>query len=125
MTTADDFTEHLARVRTRFSSKLNGKVTECFAALEKMPGGDGDSIEAVIVTHRLLHEMVGIAPTLGFAATGKAAGRARSAIRDAAKAKRAATPEEIAALKSALEDLRQAAVVDLREFSTEAVRNAS
>jgi hypothetical protein len=118
MMTADDFTEHVARVRARFAAKLDGKIADSFAALEKMSGNGADAIEAAIVTHRCLHEMYGIAPTLGFAATGMAAGGARSAIREAAKARRAPTPEEIAALKSELEALRQAAAADLQKFST-------
>jgi hypothetical protein len=116
MMTADDFTEHLARVRARFADKLNDKIVDSFAALEKMTGAG--AIEAVIVTHRRLHEMYGSAPTLGFVATGMAAGGARTAIREAAKAKRAPTPEEIAALKSELEGLRQAAAADLQKFSS-------
>jgi hypothetical protein len=118
MMTADDFTEHVARVRARFASKLNEKIADSFAALEKMSAGDADAIESVITVHRRLHEMYGIAPTLGFDATGKAAGGARSAIRDAAKAKRRATPEEIAVFRSELESLRQAAASDLRELSS-------
>jgi hypothetical protein len=117
MMTADDFTEHVARVRARFASKLNEKIADSFAALEKMSAGDAGTIETVITAHRRLHEMYGIAPTLGFVATGKAASGARSAIREAAKAKRRATPEEIAAFRAELECLRQAAAADLRDFS--------
>jgi hypothetical protein len=116
MITADDFAEHVARVRERFASRLNNKIADSFTALEKMVAGGGDAIETVIVAHRRLHEMYGIAPTLGFEATGKAAGGARTAIREAARAKRAPTPAEIAALKTELEKLREAAAADLRNF---------
>jgi hypothetical protein len=117
MMTSDDFTEHVARVRERFASTLNDKVADSFAALEKMSAGGDETIEIVIVAHRRMHEMYGIAPTLGFEATGKAAGTARTAIREAAKVKRALTPAEIAALKTALKELREAAAADLRNFS--------
>jgi len=125
--TADDFTERLARVRARFGSALQGKIADNFAALEKMShGGDGgELIETVVSLHRCLHEMYGIAPTLGFAATGAAAGLARTTIREAAKAKRAATPAELAALKSELEGLRAAAAVDLARHAKEPQLNAS
>lgn len=117
MMTADDFTVHVARIRDRFASALNSKIADSFAALEKMSAGGADSIETVITTHRRLHEMYGVAPTLGFEATGKAAGVARAALREAAKAKRAATPAEIAILRTELEHLRNAAAADLRSLS--------
>ncbi len=125
MTTADDFVEHVARVRERFASKLNDKVTASFAALEKMSAGGDDTIETVIAAHRLLHEMYGVAPTLGFGETGKAAGGALTTIREGAKAKRAPTAAEIAAFKSGLERLREAAAADLRKFSTARMSDAS
>ena len=90
-----------------------------------MSVGGADAIEIVITTHRRLHEMYGIAPTLGFAATGKAAGVARAALREAAKAKRAATPAEIAILKFELEHLRDAAVADLQKLSMREEPDAS
>jgi len=125
MMTADDFAEHVARVRERFASRLNDKIAASFAALEKMSAGGGDSIETVIAAHRRLHEMYGIAPTLGFDATGKTAGGARTVIREAAKAKRAPTPAEIAAFRTELEKLRDAAAADLRNFSTGKMSDAS
>jgi hypothetical protein len=116
MLTADDFTVHVARVRDRFASTLNSKIADSFEALERMSAGGANAVEITIVTHRRLHEMYGVAPTLGFVATGKAAGAARAALRDAAKAKRAATPTELALLKTELEHLRDAAAADLRNL---------
>jgi hypothetical protein len=110
--TADDFIEQVSRVRARFASTLSGKIAD----LEKMSDGGGDAIETVIATHCRLHEMYGIAQTLGFPATGQAAGAARTAIREAAKAKRAATPAEIVALKTEIERLRVAATGELQNF---------
>ena len=83
MSNADDFAEHLARLRTHFASTLNDKIASSFAELEIMAGGADDATDAIINTHRRLHEMYGVAPTLGFAETGKAAGLARSVIREA------------------------------------------
>ena len=117
MTNADDFAEHVARVRTRFASTLNDKIAASFAALAAMAGGGDAATEAVITTHRRLHEMYGVASTLGFVETGKAAGLARSTIREAAKAKRPPTPAETAALKTELESLREAGAAELQELS--------
>lgn len=117
MMTADDFTVHVARIRARFASTLIDKIDDSFAALEKMSTGGDDTVETVIVTHRRMHEMYGVAPTLGFDATGKAAGAARTAIREAAKAKRPPTAVEISTLKTELEHLRDAAAADLQRLS--------
>ena len=64
--------------------------------------------------------MYGIAPTLGFAATGKAAGAARSAIGEAAKLKRAPTLAELATFRAELECLRADAAGELKTFSNSA-----
>jgi hypothetical protein len=61
--------------------------------------------------------MCGIAPTLGFTATGKAARSAETVLREAAKSKRALTPAEIGALKSELAALRTAAAGELQTYS--------
>ena len=113
MTTVDDLTEQLARVRARFAAALDGKIADSFAALEKMSGG-GETIEIVVTAHRRLHELCGIAPTLGCAATGKAARSAETVMREAAIAKRALTPAELSKLKSELEALRTAATGELQ-----------
>lgn len=112
-----DFNERVARVRARFAASLPGKIADSFADLKQMSGGGSDSIETVITAHRRLHEMCGIAPTLGFEATGNAARSTEATIHEAAKAKRAATPAEIAALKTELEQLRTAASGELQDFS--------
>jgi HPt (histidine-containing phosphotransfer) domain-containing protein len=115
--TADEFTKHLARVRERFAAKLPGKLDDSFAALGALGTGGPDSIETVIVAHRRLHEICGIAPTLGFPATGTSARAAETALRDAAKTKRALAPAEIDALKSGLDTFRAAALAELETFS--------
>ncbi len=111
-----DFNEKVARVRARFATSLPGKIADSFADLKQMSDGSSDSIDTVITAYRRLHEMCGIAPTLGFEATGKAARSTKAAIREAAKAKRAATPSEIAALRTELEQLRTAASGELQKF---------
>jgi hypothetical protein len=124
MITPDVFAEQITRVRVRFAASLNDKLAESFAALDKLSGSETDSIETTIVAHRRLHEICGIAPTLGFVVTGEAARAACTAIREAAKTKRVPTPGELAALKVELEHLRAAATVDLRSYSDEAEINA-
>jgi HPt (histidine-containing phosphotransfer) domain-containing protein len=116
MTAVDDLTEQLARVRARFAAALDGKIADSFAALEKISAG-GETTEIVVTAHRRLHELCGIAPTLGFMAIGQAARSAETVMREAAGAKRALTLAEMTALKSALEGLRTAASGELQAFS--------
>ena len=98
MTTENELTEGLARVRARFAAALDGKIGDSFAALKEISDG-GETAETVFATHRRLHEICGLAPTLGFAAIGKAARSAESVVRAAALTQRALTPAEIGALK--------------------------
>jgi hypothetical protein len=123
--TTDDFLEHVTRVRARFAAALAGKIATSFADLQAIADGGGDAVELVITVHRRLHEICGLAPTLDFPRTGSAAGLARTAIREAAKAKRPATPEEAAALRSALEVLRTDAAAELQAYSEGGKADAS
>ncbi len=111
MVSVDVFSEQLARVRARFASTLENKIADSFAALEEISKG-GDTIEIVVATHRRLHELCGIAPTLGFAATGKAARLAEAVMREAALRRRALTDAEVAAAGNELHGLRRAAASD-------------
>jgi len=114
--TTTDFAEQVAGVCARFAANLPGKIADGLAALENMSGGAAEAVETVIVSHRRLHEMCGLAPTLGFAGIGTAARAAEVVVREAASAKRAATPAEIAALKTELERLHLAATAELKNF---------
>ena len=111
----DELTERLARIRERFANALNSKVDDSFASLSKFSGATG--IETIVVTHRRLHEMCGLAPSVGFPETGKAARSAESVLRDPAKFKRLLTPAETVAFTVELNGLRKAAQTDLQSGS--------
>jgi len=110
----DEFTKRLARIRERFATTLSGKVDDSYAALTKLSDKDAAAIETVIVVHRKLHEMCGIAPSVGFPATGAAARAAESVLREAAKIKRSLTPQEVTAFTAELDALRAASQRDLQ-----------
>jgi hypothetical protein len=114
---SDQFTQRVARVRARFATALPGKIADSFAALHQLSNAAPDGIDTVIAAHRRLHEICGIAPTLGFSETGKAARGACTAIGQAAKLKRAATASEIDALKAELDRLRTAAEGELQDLA--------
>ena len=69
----DSFAEHLARVRQRFVSSLESKIEDTYSDLPKLSGEGRGVTDALGETYRRIHGIVGVAPTLGFAATGQAA----------------------------------------------------
>ena len=111
---ADEFSERLARIRQRFAAALPGKIDDSIAALPKMSYADPEAIETIVVVHRKLHEMCGVAPSIGFPATGKAARAAESVLRAPAKSKRPLTSGEIAAFMTEIDGLRSAAQSELQ-----------
>jgi len=111
---AAEFTERLARIRQRFATTLNSKVDDSFACVAKLSDKDADAIETAIVIHRKLHEMCGIAPSVGFPATGIAARAAETVLHDAVKAKRSLTAQEVTAFIAELNGLRAATLFDLQ-----------
>ena len=109
----DEFNERIARVRQRFAAALPQKIDEGFAALQRLGDDDADAIESLVVTHRSLHEMCGIAPSVGLPVTGTAAHAAETVLREPARTKRPLTPQEIAAYRTAIETLSEAAQSEL------------
>ncbi len=110
----EEFAERLARVRQRFATALPGRIDDSFAALPRLSAEQPDDIETLVVTHRRLHEMCGIAPTIGFPETGKAARAAETVLREPALSKRPLTGGEVSALRAELEGLRAVAQSELR-----------
>ncbi len=109
----DEFTDRLARVRERFAAALPGKIEDSLAALPRLSCADANAIETLVVTHRKLHEMCGIAPSIGFPAVGKAARAAETVLREPAKARRPLTASEAEVLSLELAGLHAAAQSEL------------
>jgi hypothetical protein len=110
----DEFAERFAQVCQRFSAGLSGKVDESFACLPKIADDNAGAIETIIVAHRNLHSMWGIAPSLGFPATGQAARAAEKTLALAAATKRALTATELGEFIATLKQLRTAAYAELQ-----------
>jgi hypothetical protein len=110
----DDFNDRLARIRQRFAASLPGKIDDSIAAVPKMSEADAAAVETVVVIHRKLHEMCGVAPSVGFPATGKAARAAESVLRDPAKTKRPLTASEVSAFMAQIDGLRSVAQTELQ-----------
>ncbi|HTS41111.1 MAG TPA: Hpt domain-containing protein [Xanthobacteraceae bacterium] len=117
----DLFTERLAKIRARFATNLPGRIDAIDRALPQL-SGEGESVIATLATiHRSAHEMCGIAPTVGFAATGKAARCVERILLQPLRDKRGLSDNEIANVRHELAALRAAAQADLQTDSTGAV----
>lgn len=110
----DEFNERIARVRRRFAEALPNKLADASAAIPKLTHDGADGIETLVVTHRSLHEMCGIAPSVGYPAIGTAARAAETVLREPAKTRRPLKPEELSAFQAALDHLQQTAQADLQ-----------
>jgi chemotaxis protein histidine kinase CheA len=113
--TVDPFTERLARVRERFVSALESKIEDTFAALPQL-AGETATFAAVDETYRRIHGIVGIGPTVGFAATGRAARTLENILLRPHQAERGLTAEEATSFTEALQMLRETAASELQSF---------
>jgi HPt (histidine-containing phosphotransfer) domain-containing protein len=111
---ADQFETRLARVRHRFATTLESKITDAVIAADGMSRNGEGVIRHVSESYRHLHGICGIGPTVGFTATGEAARAAEVALLQAYRESRGLTQTEVLNLKKALERLRVAAASELR-----------
>jgi HPt (histidine-containing phosphotransfer) domain-containing protein len=116
--TADLFTERLAQVRRRFVTTLEGKIADTFAELPRLSGNGSDVADRVEQSYRRIHGIVGIGPTVGFAATGKAAKTVENLLLVPHRAARGLVAQELDAVTQALEALQAAARQELQSTTT-------
>ncbi|MGZ5898011.1 MAG: hypothetical protein ACXWJ6_17370 [Xanthobacteraceae bacterium] len=110
----DQFETRLARVRHRFATTLESKITGAVVSADRMSrSGDGVT-RHVSESYRLLHDICGIGPTAGFIATSEAARVAEVALMPAHDESRGPTQTEVLSLKIALERLRVVAASELQ-----------
>ena len=115
---ADDvFAERLARVRARFAGNLPVRIDSIDRALPNL-AGDGETVFPILAAvHRNAHEICGIAPTVGFAATGKAARCVERILLQPLRDKRGLNEAEITSVRQELDALRVAAQSDAQSLS--------
>jgi hypothetical protein len=111
---ADQFEARLARVRHRFATTLESKITDVVVSADRMSRSTESVGQEVSQCYRNLHGICGIGPTVGFTATGEAARIAEAPLMQAHREGRALTANEILILKKALHSLRAAAASELR-----------
>jgi chemotaxis protein histidine kinase CheA len=105
----DVFADRLGRVRRRFVAALQGRIDDTEAAIPKLDGGAATAAAAVGEAYRCMHGIVGVGPTVGFPATGRAAHDVEGVLAPAQNERRGLSAEEISRLRERLLDLRAAA----------------
>ena len=108
----DEFAERLAVIRKRFAAKLVTRINDTEAALPTLSGDEPNVADAVATTHRCIHELCGIGPTVGFEATGRAARTMERILLEAHRSARGLTATEVAGLRTGIVELRNAARAD-------------
>ena len=112
----DQFDERLAQIRLRFASQLEGKIAAVENAAAQFSSYGASRIELLETAHRTVHELCGVAPTLGFVATGRAARSVEQVLLQPLRARRKLTIGEAADLRCGLDELRAAAGGELPEL---------
>jgi chemotaxis protein histidine kinase CheA len=112
--TVDAFADRLARVRHRFVSTLQGKIDDAYAAVPKLSDSAPEAAATVAEGNRCMHGIVGIGPTVGFPATGRAARDVEDVLREPYQNRRGLTDDEILKFKESLHALREAATRELK-----------
>lgn len=108
----NEFNARLEQLRQRFAAALPQRINDSVTALPRLMSAD--AIDTLVVVHRKLHEMCGIAPTIGYPVVGKAARAAETVLREPADSKRPLTVDESCKLRGKLEWLRAAAQLELQ-----------
>lgn len=115
----DVFADRLARVRRRFVSTLQGRIDDTDASIPKLGRGTAGAAAAVGEAYRCMHGIVGVGPTVGFPATGRAAHDVEDVLRPAQNERRGLSDDEISTLRDRLLDLRAAVEREMQLFYRE------
>ena len=110
----DDFAERLNGVRMRFAAKLPARLDDIDGSLSEITGEGPAVAAAVYATHRKVHDLCGIGPTLGFESIGRAARVCERVLLKPSRDQRGLTEQEMAHLKEGLVALRAAALTDIQ-----------
>ncbi|MGJ4892400.1 hypothetical protein ACQR1Y_29680 [Bradyrhizobium sp. HKCCYLRH3099] len=99
----------LAVVRGRFSTRLTERLEQAAIDLPRMTGGQATSAELVAKTYCWIHDICGIASTIGFGAIGEAARACDTVLIGPYRSRRGLETEELNDLTTHFERLRLAA----------------
>ncbi|ABD08805.1 hypothetical protein RPB_4112 [Rhodopseudomonas palustris HaA2] len=108
-----EFARRLARIRARFITKLDDTIRSIDGTAKSMPCALTDSAAAVARAYRQIHDVCGIASTVGLTEAGLSARALDSLLIDPFRAQRGLTDDELAQLKDGLTALWTAALADI------------
>ena len=101
-------------VRKRFAAKFAGRMQQTIATLPQVIGDGPAPTEAVANAYRCLHEVCGIASTVGFQSTGQLAQSCDSLLIGPYRARRGLSAPDLAQLSERLETLRLSAQAEMQ-----------
>jgi hypothetical protein len=108
------FEARLDIIRQRFSAKLIDRLRRTAADLPHMASDGVGPAELVANAYRWVHEICGIASTIGFDAIGQAARSCESILVGPYRARRGLTSNELTDLTARIESLQIAAGDEMR-----------
>jgi hypothetical protein len=103
------FEARIDGVRVRFALKLADRIQQTAAALPRMIENGSGAEDLVANAYRWFHDVSGIAPTVGFEATGQSARSCDAVLVGPYRAQRGLSAAELALLTEGLESLRDTA----------------
>ena len=113
------FVDRIAKIRTRFASKLTEKIQETDAALAHMTGESSDAADTVATVYRRFHDVCGMGATIGFEATGRVARTLDAVLVGPFRDHRGLSEDELAKLTEGLQSLRVAARTELQSTNSD------
>jgi hypothetical protein len=108
------FETRIEAVRKRFAAKFVVRMQRTVADLSRMSGEGDASADIVANAYHWLHEICGIASTIGFVSTGLAARSCDALLVGPYRAQRGLSAAELAQLTERLESLRLTARAELQ-----------
>lgn len=112
--TDGQFEARIEAVRKRFAAKFADRMQQTIAALPRMTGDGAVPADIVANAYHWLHEISGIAATIGFESTGQSARSCDNLLIGPYRAQRGLSAAELAQLTDRLDSLRRAAQAEIQ-----------
>jgi hypothetical protein len=112
--TDGQFEARIEAVRKRFVAKFADRMRRTIAALPGMTGDGAVPADIVANAYHWLHEISGIAATIGFESTGQSARSCDNLLIGPYRAQRGLSAAELAQLTDRLDSLRRAAQAEMQ-----------
>jgi hypothetical protein len=112
--TNEQFEARIEAVRKRFVAKFADRMRQTVAALPGMTGDGAVPADIVANAYHWLHEISGIAATIGYASTGRSARACDDFLIGPYRAQRGLSAAELAQLTDRLDSLRRAAQAEMQ-----------